>query len=46
MSAKKVTVYGANSLPKFNITDSPFSPERGNSLKEMIPEIEFRLIGS
>jgi len=29
-----MTVYGANSLPKFNITGSSFFPERGNSLKE------------
>jgi hypothetical protein len=41
-----MAVYGAISIAKFNITDSSFFPERGNSLKEMIPEIEFQLRGS
>jgi hypothetical protein len=29
-----MAVYGANSLPKSNITGSLFFPEQGNSLKE------------
>jgi hypothetical protein len=29
-----MAVYGVNSLPKLNIIDCLFFPERGNSLKE------------